>query len=186
MPHTAPSHIALIGLPGCGKSTLGRTLARNLKIPFVDVDAVFEQQIGTSIRTFFEQHGEDAFRDAETQLLSQILTSHPPSLIATGGGVILRPDNRHYLRQYSTVFYIKAQPEEIAQRLRHDTARPLMQGFDPAQRLRDLLKIRAPLYEETAHYTIASARKGSSHIARKIMMQIELGHILKMPTSRQE
>lgn len=179
----APIHIALIGLPGSGKTTLGRILARNLKIPFVDADATFEQHVGTSIRAFFEQNGENAFRELEAELLLKILSRETPSLIATGGGVILRADNRQNLKKYSTVFYLKAQPEDIAQRMHNDSARPLMQGFDPAQRLRDLLQIRAPLYEQTAHYTVAGSRKASAQIARKMMMQIELGGFLKSPPS---
>lgn len=171
-------HISLIGLPGSGKSTIGRQLARVWKLRFVDSDHVIEQRLGSSIKDFFAVHGEAAFRDMEAQVLVELLQDKTASVISTGGGAILRPENRVTLRALSTVFYLQSLPEDIARRLRTDTTRPLMQGEDPLKRLRDLLQVRAPLYQETAHYVVDAARQNTAQVSRKICMQAELAGLL--------
>jgi shikimate kinase len=167
-------HIALVGLPGSGKSTIGRQLARLCGVELVDVDAQIEAHLGCSIKNYFASHGEEAFRDVESQVLARLLGRVQPCVLATGGGAVLRPENRQALRACSTVFYLQAQPEAIAQRLRGDTVRPLMQGVDALQRLRDLLKVRGPLYEQVAHYSIDTQRQSTAQVARKIRMQMEM------------
>ena len=171
-------HISLIGLPGSGKSTIGRQLARVWKLRFVDSDHVIEQRLGSSIKDFFAVHGEAAFRDMEAQVLVELLQDKTASVISTGGGAILRPENRVALRALSTVFYLQSLPEDIARRLRTDTTRPLMQGEDPLKRLRDLLQVRAPLYQETAHYVVDAARQNTAQVSRRICMQAELAGLL--------
>lgn len=168
------AHVALVGLPGSGKSTIGRQVARQCGRGFVDADVAIEAQLGCSIKDFFAAEGEDAFRDVEAQVLQQLLASGQPAVIATGGGAVLRPENRAVLRQHSTVFYLHAQPEDIARRLRGDTVRPLMQGVNPLERLRDLLQVRGPLYREVAHYVLDTQRQNPSQVARKICMQLEV------------
>lgn len=174
----AAVHFSLIGLPGSGKSTIGRHLARAWKLRFVDSDHVIEERLGCSIKEFFATHGEAAFRDIESQVLAELLQSPDPMVLSTGGGAILREVNRQLLQAHSTVFYLQSQPEEIARRLRHDTTRPLMQGDDALKRLRDLLKVRGPLYQATAHYVIDAARQNPVQVSRKICMQAELAGLL--------
>ncbi len=171
-------HFSLIGLPGSGKSTIGRHLARVWKMRFVDTDQVIEQRLGCSIKDFFAAKGEEAFRDLESEVLAQLLQESPPCVLATGGGAILRPCNRQQLKANSTVFYLQSPPEDIARRLRNDTTRPLLQGDDALQRLRDLFQVRAPLYLETAHYVIDAARQNTAQVSRKICMQAELAGLL--------
>lgn len=171
-------HFSLIGLPGSGKSTIGRHLARAWNIQFCDSDHVIEQQLGCSIKAYFASHGEDAFRDKEAQVLGELLHRSECTLISTGGGAILRPESRAALHARSTVFYLQASPEDIARRLRNDTSRPLMQGEDPLRRLRDLLTVRSPLYLETAHYVVDSVRQSPTQVGRKICMQAELAGLL--------
>lgn len=171
-------HLSLIGLPGSGKSTIGRLVARQAGLRFVDTDQVIEQHLGCSIRDYFAQHGEAAFRDQEALVLRELLHHPSPCLLSTGGGSVLRPDNREGLRQCSVVFYLQTPPEDIARRLRGDTVRPLMQGADPLPRLRELLQVRAPLYEAVAHYTIDTARQSTNQVARKICMQAELAGLI--------
>lgn len=171
-------HISLIGLPGCGKSTIGRHLARLWKLDFVDTDHVIEQRLGYSISTFFAMHGEEAFRDMESQVLLELLQQTKPAVLSTGGGAVLRAQNRRALKTLSHVFYLQSLPEDIARRLRNDTTRPLMQGDDPLKRLRDLLKIRSPLYLSTAHYVIDAARQSATQVGRKIGMQAELAGLI--------
>lgn len=174
-------HFSLIGLPGSGKSTIGRYLAKAWQLRFVDTDQVIEQRIGCSIKDFFAARGEAAFRDVETAVLQELLQSQETSVFSTGGGAILRPANRQALKTYSTVFYLQSPPEDIARRLRNDTTRPLMQGEDPLKRLRELQQVRGPLYLETAHYVIDAARQNPSQVSRKICMQAELAGLLSSP-----
>ncbi len=159
--------ISLVGLPGSGKSTVGRQLARRLQLPFVDADHWVEQQLGCSIREYFEREGEAGFRDFEQQALANI-AADGPAVIATGGGAVLRPANRDCLRRNTRVFYLFATPEEVYRRLRHDQVRPLLQVADPLARLRELFAQRDPLYRETAHDVITIGRPSTSALVNTI------------------
>lgn len=157
MPLLSLTPIALIGLPGSGKTTIGRMLARRLGVPFLDSDHVIEEELGCSIRTFFEAEGEAAFRDLEARTLER-LARGGGCVLATGGGSVLREANRDCLRTHCRVVYLRASPEDIYQRLRNDQKRPLLQVPDPLARLRALYEERAPLYQQTAHFTVDTGR----------------------------
>jgi shikimate kinase len=165
--------ISLIGLPGSGKSTVGRQLARRLQLPFFDSDHVIEQQLGCSIRAYFEREGEARFRDVEQSVIDD-LTQKPKCVLSTGGGVVLRPANRQHLHERSQVVYLNSSPEELYRRLRHDTSRPLLQVADPLDRLRELFTQRDPLYREAAHFIIETGRPSVPTLVNMIMMQLEL------------
>jgi shikimate kinase len=169
---------ALIGLPGSGKSTVGRQLARRLQLPFFDSDHVIEQQLGCSIREYFEREGEDRFRDVEESVIEQ-LTQNSQSVISTGGGVILRGANREHLRQRCQVVYLNSRPDELYRRLRHDVNRPLLQVADPLSRLRDLYTVRDPLYRETAHFIIETGRPSVASLVNMIVMQLEVAGLVR-------
>jgi shikimate kinase len=169
--------IALVGLPGSGKSTVGRHLARRLGLQFVDSDPVIEQRIGCSIRSFFEREGEDAFRDVEEAVIDDLTAQHT-GVLATGGGAVLREANRRHLRDRGYVVYLRSVPEEVFRRLRHDANRPLLQVGDPLGRLRDLYSARDPLYLETAHFVIETGRPSVATLANMIQMQLELAGAL--------
>jgi shikimate kinase len=169
--------IALIGLPGSGKSTVGRQLARRLQLPFFDSDHVIEQQLGCSIRVYFEREGEDRFRDVEEAVIDQ-LTQNPKCVLSTGGGVVLRPANRQHLRDRTQVIYLNSSPDELYRRLRHDVNRPLLQVADPLGRLRDLHTVRDPLYRETAHFIIETGRPSVATLVNMITMQLELAGVV--------
>lgn len=170
--------VCFIGLPGSGKSTIGRQLARNWGVDFVDSDHVLERQLGCTIKDFFAVHGEAAFRDEEARVLAELAHSGQVGVLSTGGGAILRPENRTVLHENTTVIYLQSSPEDIARRLRNDTNRPLLQGEDPLKRLRDLLAVRAPLYEETAHFVIDTVRCTTAQVVRKVTMQAELAGVV--------
>lgn len=160
-------NIALVGMPGSGKSTVGRQLARRLQLPFVDADHWVEQHLGCSIREYFEREGEASFRDVEAQAIAEICNGGP-AVVATGGGAILRPANRTCLRNQARVFYLFATPEEVYRRLRHDENRPLLQVDDPLARLRELFAQRDALYRETAHDVITIGRPSTASLVNTI------------------
>ena len=169
--------ISLVGLPGSGKSTIGRQLARRLKLPFVDSDHVIEERLGCSIRNYFGSEGEASFRDVEESVIDEV-TQATGRVLSTGGGSVLRAVNRQRLNDRSHVVYLRSSPEELFRRLRHDVNRPLLQVADPLDRLRDLYAQRDPLYRETAHFVIETGRPSVSTLVNIIMMQLELAGIV--------
>lgn len=172
--------IACVGLPGSGKSTVGRHLARRLGVRFIDSDQVIEQRIGCSIREFFEREGEASFRDLEVQVIDELSRS-ARGVLSTGGGSVLRPGNRQALHARATVIYLHSAPEEVFRRLRHDQNRPLLQVADPLGRLRELYQARDALYRETAHFVIETGRPSVPNLVHMILMQLELAGVV--PTS---
>ena len=170
-----------MGLPGSGKTTIGRQLARRLELPFVDSDHVIEHQLGCSIREFFAREGEDSFRDVEQQVLDELTRTHQ-GVIATGGGAVLREVNRRRLHARGQVVYLRSSPDDVFRRVRHDKARPLLQVDDPLTRLRTLFEIRDPLYREAAHFVIETGRPSVAMLVNMITMQLELaGHLPTHP-----
>lgn len=167
-------------MPGCGKSTVGRQLARQLGWRFADSDAAVEQEIGCSIREYFEREGEAAFRDVEQAVIERLTRSGADGgrVLATGGGAVLRAENRDALHGRSTVFYLRATPEELARRLRHDTQRPLLQGGDPLRTLRELFRERDPLYRRCAHYVVETQRPSVPALLNMVLMQLELAGLV--------
>lgn len=165
---------SLVGLPGSGKSTVGRQLARRMQLPFTDSDQVIEARLGYSIRQYFEQEGEARFRDLEAAVIDELTQDPRRGVLSTGGGSVLRPENRRCLHDRGRVIYLKSSPDELFRRLRHDRNRPLLQVDDPLARLRDLYAIRDPLYREAAHFTIETGRPTVAMLVNMIVMQIEL------------
>ncbi len=169
--------LSLVAMPGGGKSTVGRHLARQLGMSFFDSDAEIERRIGCPIREFFEREGEDRFRDIEEQLIAE-LTARPGCVLATGGGAVLRAANRAALHAHTTVLYLHSTPEELFRRLRHDTHRPLLQVPDPLRKLRELFAARDPLYRATAHFVIETGRPSVPSLVNMILMQLELAGLV--------
>ncbi len=165
-------------MPGGGKSTVGKQLARQIGLPFVDSDHEIEQRIGGSIRQFFDRHGEDAFRDLETEVIADLLSRGGDYVLATGGGAVLRDRNRELLHAGAIVLYLRSTPEDLFRRLRHDTTRPLLQVRDPLARLRELHHQRDPLYRRCAHYVLESARPSVHGLVNMALMQLELAGLL--------
>ncbi|APW43946.1 shikimate kinase [Rhodoferax saidenbachensis] len=168
---------SLVGLPGSGKTTVGRQLARRLQLPFVDSDHAIEARLGCSIREFFEREGEARFRDIEQEVIDA-LTQETPRVLSTGGGAVLRSANRQHLRSRGRVIYLKSTPEELYRRLRHDVHRPLLQVADPLTRMRDLFAERDPLYREAAHFVLETGRPSVATLVNMIVMQLELAGVV--------
>lgn len=156
--------ISLVGLPGVGKSTIGRKLAGRLEVDFVDCDTVVEAQLGEPIASYFEREGEDRFRDIEEGVLRDVTERHD-AVIATGGGVVLREANRRLLQERTLCVYLEAAPQSLFARLRRSTRRPLLQVDDPEARIVELARQRDPLYREAARLVVPAARNGAATLA---------------------
>ncbi len=172
--------VALVGMPGSGKSTVGRQLARQLALPFVDTDAELERELGMPIRVFFDTQGEAAFREHESRVIERVCAQlvRTGGVMATGGGAVLSGENRDALHRHCQVFYLRATPEDLYRRLRHDRQRPLLQVADPQRRLRELYRQRDPLYRQVAHYTVETTRPSVSGLLQMILMQLELAGLV--------
>jgi shikimate kinase len=163
--------IVLIGLMGAGKTTIGASLAKRLGKSFVDVDHELEARTGVSVATIFEVEGEAHFRDRETATLRELSTKSN-MVLSTGGGAVLRPENRDILRAIGTVIYLHAPPEISYQRLRRSRDRPLLKTGDPLQRLQTLYGERDALYRETAHHIIESDREHCSQVVQAVVERL--------------
>lgn len=166
-----------MGLPGSGKSTIGRQLARRLDAKYFDSDLVIERRIGCSIRDFFEREGEPAFRDLEQEVIDE-LTQGGACVLSTGGGAVLRQANRDNLHQRCQTVYLHTEPEEVFRRLRHDQNRPLLQVADPLARLQQLYDERDPLYRQAAHFVVETGRPSVTTLVNMILMQLEMAGVL--------
>jgi len=166
-------------MPGSGKTTVGRQLARRLVLPFFDSDHVIEERLGCSIREYFAREGEDAFRAVEERVLRE-LADGPTAVVATGGGAVVRPATREALRSAGRVIYLRSTPEDLYRRVRHDKQRPLLQVSDPLARLRALHAERDPLYHEAAHFQIETGRPSVPTLVNMIVMQLELDGVLPL------
>jgi shikimate kinase len=155
-------------MPGAGKSTVGKELAHRLRLQFIDADAELERRCGTRIATIFELEGESGFRLREAALIDE-LSLRPGIVLATGGGAILREDNRRSLRSRGLVLYLHVALEELLRRTRHDRTRPLLQVSDPRSRMQQLLNEREPLYREVAHVTFDSGAGSPRKLAERVL-----------------
>lgn len=160
--------IFLIGPMGAGKTTMGRQLAKKLNLEFIDSDRVIEERTGVDIPLIFEKEGEEGFRKREEAIIDE-LTQLDNIVLATGGGAILKPDNRRHLKQRGLVIYLHTDIKNLIERVRFDKNRPLLQTDDPEARLRELMETREPLYRETANITINTGEKSIRNVINVIL-----------------
>ena len=159
--------VALVGLSGAGKSTVGRALAAEAMLPLVDLDALITQRAGLAIPTLFSRHGEPHFRKLEAAALEHALADGPV-IVATGGGVVLRAENRTLLRANAFVVWLDAPIEALLARLlAHDEERPLLTD-DPTAQLTALRNARAALYAEVAHLRVETSGRTAVEIAAEV------------------
>ncbi|MDD2665194.1 MAG: shikimate kinase [Dechloromonas sp.] len=163
-------NIYLIGLMGAGKTTVGRQLARRLGRPFYDSDHEIVERTGVPIPTIFEIEGEDGFRRREAQTIRE-LTEDDGLVLATGGGVVLRAENRERLHDTGWVVYLNVPPVLLYERTRNDRNRPLLQVADPLTRLEELYTLRDPLYRETAHLVVDGSHLVASGIVQYLLRE---------------
>ena len=149
------ANLILIGFMGTGKSSVGRRVASSLGYRFVDTDKEIVDQEGQEIADIFAERGEEVFRQIETQVLERCCQSDK-QIISTGGGIVIREENRKILAAGGLVIWLRAEPESVYDRTKHNTDRPLLATDDPQQTIKDLLESREPLYKQCADLIVST------------------------------
>ncbi len=167
----------LVGPMGAGKSTVGRLLAERLGYVFHDSDHEIEARTGATIPMIFDIEGEAGFRRREAQVIDE-LTQLPDIVLATGGGAVLKSDNRKHLRSRGFVIYLRSDVDNLFNRVRHDRSRPLLQNENPKETLAAILKEREPLYQEVADLVVKTEDVPVAQVVRKILNQLKERNII--------
>ncbi|MBY6277565.1 shikimate kinase [Symbiobacterium thermophilum] len=167
-------NIVLVGLMGSGKTAVGRLLAERLGRPFVDTDRLVEADAGRTVADIFAAEGEEGFRRREAEVVARAAAGDN-QVIATGGGAVLRTENREALRRTGFVIWLDAEPETLYDRARGQGLhrRPLLSGPDPLGRLRALAAARRPFYAQTAHVRICTDRRSLQDVVAEIMEKLQ-------------
>lgn len=163
-------NISLVGMMGCGKTTIGKLLASYTGYSFVDIDELIVQNERMSIPQIFEQNGEDYFRTVESQLLEQLLNKDN-QVISTGGGIVKLDSNLNLLKEKSIVFYLKACVDVLYERVKEDSNRPLLKTDNVKLKIEALLNERCSLYEK-AHFII-EADKMPEYVVSQIIEKLK-------------
>ncbi|MDO6563040.1 shikimate kinase AroK [Amphritea sp. 1_MG-2023] len=171
-------NIFLIGPMGAGKSTIGRLLSQELKLSFVDSDKVIEELAGADIPWIFDVEGETGFRDREAKIIDQ-LSAEDNQVLATGGGAVLRSENRSNLQGRGTVVYLQASVAQQLERTARDKNRPLLQTSDPETVLKTLMEERHPLYLQVADVVVDTERRNPKAVVTDILTELRAQQIIK-------
>lgn len=164
-------NIILIGPMGSGKSTIGQLIASRLHREFYDSDFYIEEKTGVDIPRIFDVEGEEGFRARETKALEE-LTAKNRLVLATGGGSVIREENRRLLKSAGFIIFLDTSVNQQMARLKHDKKRPLLQTENPRERLEKLLAERKPLYLELADLRIKTDRKFARKVVSEIIPQL--------------
>ncbi len=167
----SPRKIVLVGPMGAGKSTIGRLLARQLSLPFKDSDAEIEARCGADIPWIFDVEGEDGFRQRETAVLESLI-NESSLILATGGGIVLKEENRALISKADIVIYLVADIDQLVKRTEKDKKRPLLQVANPEQKIRELIEQRDALYREVATRIVMTDSRSPKVLAKQIAANI--------------
>ena len=165
--------IVLVGFMGAGKSSVGRTLARATGLARFDTDEMIAARFGLDVTEIFEKHGEEEFREAETEALRE-LAGKGAAIVVTGGGMVLRPENRRLLRELGTVIHLSADEETLFTRISRRATRPLLRTENPRATLTELLGKRLPLYQEVADAEVDTTRLSHDEVAERILQSVKV------------
>jgi shikimate kinase len=177
--------VVLIGMPGCGKSALGRRLAPRLELPFVDVDEEIERAAGKSIKEIFADHGETYFRDGERRVIARLLASGP-QVLATGGGALLNEETRNNIRRCGVSVWVKADVALLVRRVTKRNTRPLFEGRDAETVVRDLMEARYPIYAAVADLAVESRDVPHEVIVGEMIDALAQSPLLAEPAADRE
>ena len=169
-------NIFLVGLMGAGKTTIGKLLAKQRGMDFLDSDHEIVARCGVTIPTIFEIEGETGFRKREAAMIDE-LSQRKGVVLATGGGAVLLDENRVVLKSRGTVVYLRCQPQELYLRTRHDKNRPLLQTEDPLKKLKDLYAQRHPLYMQVADIVLESGRQSTHSLVQRLENSLSLAAV---------
>lgn len=166
-PGRVKKSIVLVGLMGVGKTTVGRRLAKRLRLPFVDSDDEIETAAGLTVPEIFARLGEAQFRDGERRVIARLIHG-PPQVIATGGGAFMHPETRAAILEHCVAIWLDGEIELVAERAARSGQRPLLDKADPVGSLRKLAAIRNPIYAE-AHLRVVSDRRRHEETVEEIV-----------------
>lgn len=172
MPLQIEKPIALVGLMGVGKTTVGRRLAKRLSRDFDDSDDAIEQASGRTVAGYFRDHGEADFRDGEFRVIKRLLEASPPLILATGGGAFIHPPTRELLMKEAVVVWLKGDLETLVERVSRNDNRPLLKGVDKRSKMRELMEIRHPIYAQ-AHLKVKIARGPHLRTVNRVMRALK-------------
>ncbi|WP_029415517.1 shikimate kinase [Brevundimonas bacteroides] len=163
-----PRTIALVGLMGVGKSTVGRRLAQRVDLPFIDGDEAIETAARMTVSDIFGQLGEAEFRAGEARVMRRLLDG-PPIVLATGGGAVLNPGTRALMKERATTVWLRAELPVVAARVQRRDTRPLLRGKDPLEALSAMAEVRYPLYADAADVTVDVGSGAHAHAVEAIL-----------------
>lgn len=172
MPLQIDKPIALVGLMGVGKTTVGRRLAKRLGREFDDSDDAIEKASGRTVAGYFRDHGEADFRDGELRVITRLLDVAPPLVLATGGGAFIHPPTRKILQDKAVVVWLKGDLDTLVERVSRNDNRPLLQGVDKRAKMRELMEARHPIYAK-AHVKIKIARGPHLRTVHRVMRALK-------------
>ena len=182
-PNRPDKSIVLVGLMGVGKSTVGRRLAKKLKMKFLDADEEIERAAGLKVAEIFDRHGEAHFRDGERRVIARLVAG-PPRVIATGGGAFINEETRRLILERCIAIWLDAEIEVLATRMSRGRDRPLLRGQDPLAVLAGLAERRNPIYAE-AHLIVRSATGPHDEVVERIVAGLAESGAMPVPaTSR--
>jgi len=171
---TVNRKIFLIGMMGSGKSVTGRSLAGMIQATFIDLDRNVENRAGSSIAEIFKEHGEPHFREMESRELQALSEFAGLLVVATGGGIVLRPKNVRWMKDHGTVVYLEGSPEVLWQRVKGNRKRPLLTADNPKAVLEKLCRERQPVYEEASSLCVQTDGRTAEDVAQEIRDKLEL------------
>lgn len=166
-------NVVLVGFMGSGKTTVGLRLSYRLRKTVTDTDKWIEKRQGCTIKEIFATRGEDAFRQMETAALEEISRKAINEIVSVGGGTPIREENRVLLRKIGTVVYLKISPDAVYERLKNDTVRPLLQGENPKEKIRELLAQREEYYAAAADVIVEVDNKNMEDVLQEILEKLE-------------
>jgi shikimate kinase len=169
---SATKSIVLIGMMGAGKSSVGRALQRRTGLARIDTDELIAAEFGISIADIFKTHGEDKFRDGETKVIRKLVPNRP-TIVTTGGGVVVRRENVDLLKKIGAVLWLTADEGTLFERASRRNERPLLENENPRAVFSELLRQREPLYAAAADFRIDTSRKSHDEVADVILSQLE-------------